>query len=91
MKEMFLYGLAGAADQYRIVRYESVDQDEFSVRNVTGLACLMVQRQPSIEHVYLVDNRGGLGYDVMRTMKRNRIDTNVAFKDMCERNGILII
>lgn len=91
MKEMFLYGLAGAADQYRIVRYASVDRETFSVRNTTGLACLMKHKNPTIEHVYCVDNRGGLGYEVMRTMKRNTIESNVAFKDMCEREGLLII
>lgn len=91
MKEMFLYGLAGASDNYRIVRYEAIDREEFSVRNTTGLACLMKHRHPSIEHIYLVDNRGGLGYEVMRTMKKNSIEGNVTFKDLCEREGWLII
>ncbi len=91
MKEIFLYGLAGAADQYRIVRYEPVDREMVSVSNITGLACLIKYKNPTIEHVYLVDNRRGLGYEVMHTMKRNTIEDNVAFKDMCERNGLLII
>ena len=91
MKEMFLYGLAGAADQYRIVRYEPVDRETFSVSNAAGLACLMKYKNPTIVHVYLLDNRKGLGYEVTRIMKTNTIEDNVAFKDMCERNGLFII
>lgn len=91
MKEMFLYGLAGAADSYRIVRYEPVDRENFSVESITGLACLMKYKYPTIEHAYLLDNRNGLGYEVMRTMKANTIESNVIFKDICERDGVLII
>lgn len=91
MKEMFLYGLAGAADQYRTVRYESVDRETFSVTNVTGLACLMQYKYLTIEHVYLLDNRKGLGYEVMRTMKTNTIEGNVIFKDLLEREALRII
>lgn len=91
MKELWIYGLADAANKYRIVRYEPIDLNDFSVAYVTERAVMLKYKNPTIEHVYIVDNRGGLGYDVARTMKKNTIAGNVAFKDMCERNGWCII
>ena len=97
MKEICLYGLAGAADKYRIVRFTFVDIDfnlENNPRIIRALkteAVMLRYHNPSIERVYAMDNRGGLAGFVARTMKKNTIEGNVAFKDLCEREGLPLI
>lgn len=96
MKDICLYGLAGAADKYRIVRFTFVDVDpdvgpKKIMYSVKTEAIMLVHHNPSIEHVYAVDNRGGLAGWTARIMKKNTIEGNVAFKDMCEREGLQII
>lgn len=96
MKDICLYGLANAANKYRIVRYTFVDVDPNDgpkkiMYSVKTEAILLAYHNPSIEHVYAVDNRGGLAGWTARIMKKNTIEGNVAFKDMCEREGLQII
>lgn len=91
MKEIYLYGLAGAADKYRIVRYSCMTSENLSVKDIIGHAAWLKYKNPTVEHVYAIDNRGGLGYECMITMKRNTIEGNVIFKDMLERDGLMII
>lgn len=90
MKKIYLYGIANAENKYRVVRYNYVEEDLFSISNIMRRAWFMANNHPTIEHVYAVDEREGLANDYKRTVKRNSIESNVAFKNMLEKEGILV-
>ena len=91
MKKIFLYGIANAEDAYRVVMYSYIEDEFVSIRNLIIHASWMRFENPSIDHVYAIDNRKGLAYDYRRTIKQNTIESNVSFKDILEREGLLII
>lgn len=87
MKTIFLYGIAGADNKYRVLRYACIDETNFSINNIRYAAQLMRIRNPSIEHVYALDNRYGLRRDYMESIKKNTIESCAIFKDILERDG----
>lgn len=91
MKRIFLYGIAGAAEAYRIVSHTYIDEAEYSIRNIMGHAGWMRIKHPTIEHVYAIDMRPGLANDYKRAWKQNSIESYAVFKDILEREGLLII
>ena len=91
MRDVVIYGLAGAYDKYRIVRYECIPSELATSDYIKMKACIMQEDYPSIKELYWITNRGGLAGYCSRTMKRNRIEDNVVFKDMLERSGLPIV
>lgn len=87
MKTIFLYGIAGADKKYRVLRYACIEEPHFSINNIRYAAQLMRIRNPSIEHVYALDNRYGLRRDYMESIKKNTIESCAIFKDILERDG----
>ena len=91
MKKIFLYGIANAEDAYRVVMYSCIEDEFVSIRNLIIHASWMRFKNPSIDHVYAIDNRKGLLYDYQSTIKRNTMESNSSFKDILEREGLLIM
>lgn len=91
MKQIFLYGLGGAKDQYRVIRYEAIDEEFFSIRNIVNDAKWLKIKYPSIEHVYAIDNRRGLRRDYIEAIKTNSIESCFVFRDILESEGLKII
>ena len=50
-KTYCLYGIAGASDNYRIVRYMIIGEEDFSIENAISEACKIRFHYPSIENV----------------------------------------
>lgn len=90
MKSIFLYGIGGARDQYRVIRYTRIDEQDFSINTLMYEASIMRINYPSIEHVYAVDNRYGLGRTYLESVKKNSIESCAVFKDLIQRQGIEI-
>ena len=90
MKPVFLYGIGGAKDQFRVIRYSRIDENEVSIDMFKYLAMTMKIRYPGIERVFAVDDRPGLYRCYMDTIKKNSIESCVIFRDMLERSGIEI-
>ncbi len=90
MKSIFLYGIGGAQDQYRVIRYTRIDEPDFSIETLMYEASMMRMRYPSIEHVYAVDNRHGLGRTYLECVKKNSIESCAIFRDLIERQGLEI-
>lgn len=90
MKSIFLYGIGGARDQYRVIRYTRIDEQDFSINTLMYEASIMRINYPSIEHVYAVDNRYGLGRTYLESVKKNSIESCAVFKDLIQRTGIEI-
>lgn len=91
MKKIFLYGLAGADEMYRVVRYSYIEAENISIKNIVGHAGWLRFKNPTIEHVYAIDERAGLAGEYRTAWKRNTIESHAIFKDILEREGLLII
>ena len=63
MNQIILYGLGGARDKYRVMKYFVIFDDNVSIRTMKNEAEVLRIKNPSIEHVYAVDNRRGLKKD----------------------------
>ena len=91
MKQIILYGISDASNQYRVVKYHRIDEDDVSVWAMRYWANMLRAENPSIEHVYAVDNRFGLRREYTESYKRNTIESCAIFKDTLEREGLKII
>ena len=87
MKTIFLYGIGGADKKYKVLRYACIEEPNFSILNIRNLAQLMKIHNPSIVHVYALDNRFGLRRDYMESIKKDTIESCTIFKDILERDG----
>lgn len=90
MRSIFLYGIGGARDQYRVIRYTRIDEQDFSINTLMYEASIMRINYPSVEHVYAVDNRYGLGKTYLESVKKNSIESCAIFKDLIQRQGLEI-
>lgn len=91
MNQVILYGIAGVENQYRAIRYFIIDAELVSISNIVYQANMLRIKNPTIEHVYVVDNRRGLRRDYVESYKKNTIESCAIFKDILEREGIMII
>ena len=93
MNRIYLYGLAEAEDQYRIVRYSYIDLtiEPVTIRRLATLASWMRFKDPSIEHVYAMDDKPGLSKIFWNTFNNSTVQNNVEFKCMLEKEGLKII
>ena len=90
MKEIFLYGLSGPEDQYRVVRYSRIRENSISINEIIDTADMMRIRYPSIKQVWAIDSTLELYYDYRDAFKRNSVEGWIIFKDILERDGLRI-
>lgn len=93
MKQIYLYGLAGADASYRVVKYSRIDEEE-SISVITSIidnAVWLKLKNPTIEHVYAVDDRKGLVWDYRDAIQKNTFEGFVIFKNILEKEGLMII
>lgn len=91
MKQYILYGIAGASKQYKAIKYWLVEEDNASIWYMRHCANIMRMENPTIEHVYVIDNRSGLRREFTESIKRNTIESCAIFKDTLEREGLKVI
>lgn len=91
MKNVILYGILGADQQYRVAKYWVIRDSESLIESIIFEANMMVEHNPSIKHVYAVDQRPGLRRDYIESIKENSIASCYEFKDILEREGLKII
>ena len=90
MFKMFLYGISGARDQYRVVGYYGFLEEDISVTDIKYQASRMRFKNPSIERMFIIDAREGLRADYTRAFKKNSIESWAIFKDILIREGLEI-
>ena len=91
MRQIILYGLSGASRQYKALGYFCVYDLEAMTQDIKDIAKNMREDNPNIEHVYMISNRYGLKRDYLQSIKRNTIESCAIFKDILEREGIMVI
>lgn len=93
MKRVFLYGLAGAEDRYKIVRYVWFECEgvEDIIEHIRREAAWLKFQNPSVEQVYGICESARLANAYKYTKRNDSIEANVTFKLMLETEGIPVI
>lgn len=98
MNQIVLYGIGGADTQYVAIEYLIIPvKDNRPViafmRKLRAYSQMMQEENPTIQHVYAIKNRRGLGQDYRESITdhKNSIEARIAFRDILEREGVLII
>lgn len=92
-KRVYLYGIANARDEYRIVRYVYIDseREEITIKNIVTQAAWLKFKNPDIEHVYAVDDSARMASYYKNTKRANNAASNVQFKCVLETEGLKVI
>ena len=91
--KIFLYGIAGANQAYRVAKYWcffDIETEPVTIRDLVYQASMLRIKNPSIEHVYAVDDRRGLHRDYREAMMKNSIESWAIFKDILQKEGLQI-
>ena len=94
MTTVYLYGLGGADQMYRVIRYSAVEIDNLVgtnygvIRTLKYEATMLRMKYPNIERVFVIDNGRGLARDYTNALKTNTIESHAIFKDILEREGL---
>ena len=91
MKTVFLYGIGGAKDQFRVIRWTRVDEPDISITTFKNEAWAMRIRYPNVQRVFAIDDRGGLYQEYRTSIKKNSIESCMIFRDILERQGVEIV
>lgn len=93
MSQIILYGMSGVSQAYKVLSYRVLYNECFSITSMYNEARRLRIRNPDIEHVYAIDNRYGLKQEYLDSINdRNRtIEGRFIFKDILEREGLMII
>mgnify|MGYP004567709075 CR=1 FL=1 len=91
MKQVVLYGVAGADKCYKVIRYFVIEDELISIAAIKHCAFVMKDRHPEVKQVYAIDNRYGLRRDYMESIKKDSVESCIEFMDILEREGIKII
>ena len=91
--KIFLYGIAGADQAYRVVKYWcffNVETEPVTIRDIMYHASMLQVKNPNIEHVYAIDDRKGLFGDFREAMKKNSVESWAIFKNILQTEGLKI-
>lgn len=92
--KIFLYGITGADQMYRVAKYWcffDVESEPVTIRDIIYQASMLRIKNPSIEQVYAIDDRHGLRSDFRYAMKKNSIESWAIFKNILETEGLRVI
>lgn len=89
--QVVIYGLGGPSTQYRVLdNFVIFDTYTSIISEIYRISARMKVRNPSIKTIFAIDNRRGLRKDYMEAFKANSIEGWAMFKDILEREGLLI-
>ena len=86
-KAIYLYGISGADQAYRVLYYQFIPLEEFDIMGMKHMASMMKVRMPSIEKVYAISSNRTLKRDYQTAFKKNSIESWAIFKDLLEKMG----
>ena len=85
---IYLYGVGGADQMYRVVKYWcffNIEEEPITIREIRYQALELRMRCPSIEHLYLIDGSLKLRKDNKMAKKKNTIESWAVFKNQLEK------
>ena len=91
-RRLFIYGIGGADDNYRIVAYQYIKVDESYdiTRDSHSIAAWLRYRNPTIKYTYAITESADLAQMYKKARKTNSVEDNVCFKLMLEETGFII-
>lgn len=90
MKQIILYGISGAEKAYAVLGWFCIYDEYVTIQTIRREASILRMSNPSIEHVYAIDNRYGLKREYRESIKKNSIESHAIFKDTLEREGLRV-
>lgn len=88
--QILIYGIGGADKAYQVLKYYVI----FDAANSYGIieeiwknAERLKAQNPSINQIYVMNNRHGLRKDYMDAVRSNSIEGWMLFKDILEREA----
>lgn len=90
MKELYLYGIGGPEDGFRVIRYCKIDQTDLSALTLRYEATGMLMHYKSIRRFFVIDNRPGLAKACAQSIKTRDIEKALIFLDILEKQGLEI-
>ena len=91
MKQVVLYGLGEAKDNYRALRYYIMQAEHMDVKGLKGAAVFLCSSKPSFDGFFAVDNRPHLLDEYYASHNAKVIEPCMIFRDTLERDGIVLI
>lgn len=91
-RRIFVYGIGGADDNYRIVAYQYIKVNEsYDIsRDCHSVARWLRYRNPTIKYTYAIGESADLARMYQKARKTNSVEDNVCFKLMLEETGFII-
>ena len=91
MKRIYLYGIAGVADHYKVIRYSCVDSEGMTIMALKYEAARLRMDYPNIGHVYAVDASPSLYRSYMDVIRKDSMEVCISFRDMLMKKGVEVI
>lgn len=83
-----IYGIGKAEDNYAVLRYWRMFQEDVSIREIDRSVKYMRADCPGVERVFVIDNYHGLRRDYLETKRMNSYAGWIMFRDILERQGV---
>ena len=90
MKRLYLYGIGGPEDGFRVIRYCEIDQADLSVLALRYEATDMLMHYKSIRRFFVIDNRPGLARLCAQSIKTRDVEKALIFLDLLDKQGLEI-
>lgn len=91
-RRIFVYGIGGADDNYRIVAYQYIKTNTSYdvIHDCRTIAEWLRYRNPTIKYTYAIGESADLARMYKKARKTNSVEDNVCFKLMLEDTGLII-
>ena len=91
-RRLFIYGIGGADDNYRIVSYQFIEiSRSYDIsKDSHAIAAWLRYRNPTIKYAYAIVESADIAQMYKKARKTNSVEDNVCFKLMLEETGFII-
>lgn len=91
-RRLFIYGIGGADDNYRIVAYRFIKVNEsYDITSDShSIAAWLRYMNPTIKYAYAIMESADVAQMYKKARKTNSVEDNVCFKLMLEETGFII-
>ena len=84
---IFYYGLGGADKNFKVLNYEFITSSQYSIWVENVVIGHLLDRNPGVVEIYAIDDRRGLKWDFMDSLREGSVESCQIFKDILRREG----
>lgn len=85
--QIFYYGIGDAEKNYKVLGYEFIESARYSLWLENWVIEHMTDKNPGIVEIYAIDNRRGLKWDYLESIRESSVESCQIFKDILRREG----